>query len=108
MNRPEPTDPETEWSKWLACQMYGEAEVQTQCGSRCDVVTESHAYEVEWIKKWSQAPGQAVLYALLLGKKPGVVLLSRNKSTEKHYYLRCFTVCRELDIDLRVQRTRGK
>ena len=108
MNRPSPTDPEPRWSEWLAYQMYGESEVPTPCGSRCDVVTESHAWEVEWIKKWSQAPGQAVLYGLLLERSPGVVLLSRRKSTEKHYYLRCFIVCRELGIDLKVQETRGQ
>ena len=105
MDRPGPTDSEIEWSAWLAHQMYGQPEVPTPCSSRCDVVTETHAWEVEWIKKWNQAPGQAVLYGLLLNKKPGVILLSRKKRTEKVYYLRCFLVCREMGVALRVQNT---
>ena len=107
MERPRTTDTETKWSAWLAKQMYGEAEVVTPCGSRCDIVTETHAWEVEWIKKWSQAPGQAVLYGLLLDRKPGIILLSRNKHSEKAYYLRCCLVCREIGIELLVHQTKG-
>lgn len=107
MDRPKATDTEPRWSAWLAKQMRGESEVATPCGSRCDIVTESHAWEVEWIKKWSQAPGQAVLYGLLLDKKPGIILLSRNKMSEKAYYLRCCLVCREIGVELRVHPTRG-
>ena len=74
MKRPLPTDRETEWSKWIAHQMNGEAEARTFCGTRCDVLTETHAWEVEWVAKYKEAPGQALLYASLFNKKPGIIL----------------------------------
>lgn len=105
MNRPKPTDRETEWSKWLAIQMNGEAEARTFCGARCDVLTDTHAWEVEWMYKYNEAPGQALLYASLLNKKPGIILLSRNKERDSIYYLRCAVVCERAGIDLQVVET---
>ena len=105
MNRPKPTDRETEWSKWLAIKMKGEAEAKTFCGTRCDVLTDTHAWEVEWIKKYNQAPGQALLYASLFNKKPGIILLSRNEDRDSIYYLRCAVICERANIDLQVVET---
>lgn len=105
MKRPQPSDRETEWSKWLAEKMNGEAEARTFCGARCDVLTETHAWEVEWMKKYNQAPGQALLYAALFNKKPGIILLSRNDERDPIYYLRCAVICKSAGIDLQVVET---
>ena len=86
--------------------MNGKVEVRTFCGARCDIVTDTHAYEVEWIKKYSQAPGQALLYAALLNKKPGIILLSRGKPNDKIYFLRCAVICNVAGIELQVVETR--
>ncbi len=102
MKRPKPTDRETEWSKWLAEQMHGEAEARTFCGARCDILTDTHAWEVEWMYKYNEAPGQALLYASLFNKKPGIILLSKNKDRDSIYYLRCAVVCVKAGIDLQV------
>ena len=100
MKRPLPTDRETEWSKWLAYKMNGKAEARTFCGTRCDVLTDTHAWEVEWMKKYNQAPGQALLYASLFNKKPGIILLSKNDERDSIYYLRCAEVFEKAGIDL--------
>ena len=102
MNRPKPTDRETEWSKWLAIKMKGEAEARTFCGARCDVLTDTHAWEVEWVGKYKEAPGQALLYASLFNKKPGIILLAEGRVKDDVYYLRCAVICEKAGIDLQV------
>ena len=105
MKRPLPTDRETDWSKWLAQQMHGEAEARTFCGARCDILTDTHAWEVEWMRKYNQAPGQALLNASLFNKKPGIILLSKNEERDSIYYLRCAVICQRAEIDLQVVET---
>ncbi len=46
---------------------------------RVDIVTETHAYEVEKAYNWKNSIGQALWYALQTNKKPGVILIVRNQ-----------------------------
>ena len=101
MERPLPTDPEPEWSKYLAIKLNGEAEVILYDDSRADIITETEAIEVEWAKKWKEAPGQAILYGIVSNRKPSIILLTRNKPNEFKYYMRCLAVCAKADIMLR-------
>lgn len=70
---------ESEWIEYLAEIKGGEAEYRLPDGTRCDIVTSTHAYEVEWANPGNQyaAFGQATYYALWTGKKPAVILLVR-------------------------------
>lgn len=98
---PLPGDRETKWSAWIALQRQGAAaEFVTPDGSRVDVLTAEHAFEVEWVEKWSQAIGQSVFYGLATNRKPGVILLMRGKASDQRYYLRCLAVCARLGIKL--------
>lgn len=106
MNRPGPTAHEPEWSRWVAEQWGGVPEHRTFDGSRVDVLTETHAWEVEWIKKWKEAPGQALYYGAATNRKPGVLLLTRGKPTEDLYFLRCLTTCMMAGVELRTLSTR--
>ena len=106
MNRPGPTDRETTWSRWLAQELRGEAEARTFDGSRCDVLTATHAIEVEWVKKWQEAVGQCLLYAAAFNRKPKIILLTRGKDTEEIYYLRALAVCNKGGIELETVSTR--
>lgn len=100
MARPLPTDHEPAWSKYIAAQRGGIAEYRTIDGSRCDVLTEEFAAEVEWVKKWKESIGQALLYGLLTGRKPKVILLLRGHSHEQLYLDRCRMVCLQVGITL--------
>ena len=104
--QPGPTDNEILWSKWLATQRDGQAEVVLIDGSRADIINDTHAYEVEWAKKWPEAIGQSLLYAQLSGKKPAIILLLRDKPNDKIYVLRCAVACAAADIRLELQQTR--
>jgi len=108
MNRPNPTDRETEWSKWLAQELGGESEARTFDGSRCDVLTDEFAIEVEWVKKWKEAPTQALFYAAAFGRKPKVILLTRGHDHEELYYLRALVVCHQGGISLETMETRSR
>jgi hypothetical protein len=70
--------------------------------TRCDLVSDTHAIEVEWASKWKEAPAQATLYSIWTGKKPGILLLVKNKTTDKLNVLRCKLVCERLGIDLEI------
>lgn len=89
---------EPEWSRRIARHWDLDpdvcCEVRTPDGSRADIVDATHAYEVEWAAngKWKQALGQAVFYAMALGKLPGIVLLIQSEKDQDDY-LRCLAAC---------------
>lgn len=91
---------EPAWSKALAKRLHGQAEYRTPDGSRVDVLTDETAWEVEWAAKWKEAPGQALLYGMATGRKPGVILLFKDRE-ERLEYLRCLAVCSRAGITLR-------
>lgn len=65
----------------------GKIEVTIANGTRCDCVTSDYAIEVDFAAKWQQAVGQALNYADVLQKTPGVVLICRNKKDRKKYMM---------------------
>lgn len=97
--RPNVRDRETTWSKWLAYTLAARREAVTFSGARCDVLTSSHAIEVEWISKWPEAIGQSLLYSIEHGRRPAIVLLRRNNLPTK-YLARCRMVCFAYQIEL--------
>lgn len=97
---PPPTANEVAWSTHLAEKMSGVAEFRCIDGSRVDILTETLAIEVEWVKKWKESVGQALLYQALTGRQGCVLLLLRNKPTELLYVLRCAVACAAAGIKL--------
>ena len=104
-SRPNPTDPEPAWSRFLAAELGGVAEYRTVDGSRVDVLTDTHAYEVEWCKKWKESIGQALHYGVMTGRKPAVILLMRQKKSELIYALRAGVACAAAGVELRFEWT---
>lgn len=69
---------------------------------RVDVVTESHAIEVEFSAKWKQAIGQALWYALQTGKAAGIVLVLEDEERDAPDAVRLGTVIREHKLPIKV------
>ena len=67
---------------------------------RVDLLTDTHAYEADWPHKWAEAIGQALYYAELTGRKPGIILLVRDIQKEGRYVYRCQTICAKYGIKL--------
>ena len=53
-------------------------------GTRCDILTATHAIEVDFAKKWAEAIGQSLNYALHTGKRAGVALIVLSPSDKKY------------------------
>lgn len=51
--------------------------------ARVDCLTEEYAVEIDFAPKWAEAVGQALYYAIMTGKKPGVVLILRNEGDKR-------------------------
>lgn len=92
----------------LAPKYAAELEVRLWDGTRVDLLTETHAIEVDWPHKWAEAIGQAAYYAELTGKRPGVLLLVRNFQDEARFIYRAQTVCARLDFDLFLEKVEPK
>lgn len=74
----------------------GLIEVKLKDKTKVDCLTETHAIEYDFGKKWAEAIGQSLHYAMHTGKRAGVVLiisptevrfLNRTKAVIKHYGL---------------------
>ena len=108
--RPQPEARETEWTKYLALTLRGEAEHRLPCGARVDVLTERTAWEVEWPDKWAESIGQAVYYRASSGRQGGVILLMGRHPAKQEliHYMRCLVATQSVDLKLRVCHVRAQ
>lgn len=83
-------------------------EYRLEDGTRVDLLSPTHAWEVDWAKngKWAEAIGQTLYYAIQTNRQPGVILLVRDPEKDKPYVERCRKVCDHLWIDLRVEQVK--
>ena len=51
---------------------------------RVDLVTATHAFEVERAYKWKNSIGQALWYSLQTNKKPGIILIIESREDYKY------------------------
>lgn len=94
------TDNEITWNRHLAEQMGAKTPTLFD-GSMPDLVTATHAIEVDWCdRKWRESIGQAFLYAELTGKAPAVLLLVKDRDAERVEMLRAFIACRAAGVRL--------
>ena len=67
----------------FAKEIDGQVEVIMKDGTRCDILTSTHAIEVDFARKWAEAIGQSLHYALHTGKSPAVALIVLSPSDNK-------------------------
>lgn len=72
-----------------------------QDGSRCDIVTKTHAIEVDYARKWAEAIGQSLHYSVLTGKLPGILLILEKDSDQKHLQ-RLQNIIKKRDLGIEV------
>jgi len=53
----------------------GQMEIILEDGTRVDCLLPGHAVEFDFADKWAESVGQALNYARLTGRRPGVVLI---------------------------------
>lgn len=86
-------------NKWCA-QNCGITEYRLPDGTRVDCLTQTHAIEFDFAKKWAESIGQSLYYSLMTNKKPGVVLIMENPDKEAKYLTRLKTVACKFSIDV--------
>lgn len=74
---------ESDYSNALALYLDGKREVKVTSG-KVDILTATHAIEVERAPKWKQSIGQALWYGLQTNKKPGIILLIEHPDQRKY------------------------
>ena len=74
--------------KWYteraAIKYNGRTEVTMPDRTRCDIVTETHAIEVDFAEKWAEAIGQSLNYSFQTELKPGILLILREPEDERY------------------------
>jgi hypothetical protein len=83
-------------NKW--CQ--GVIEYTLEDNTRIDCLTETHAIEFDFAKKWAEAIGQSLHYSRMTGKKAGIVLIMESERDYHIYLPRIKAICDIHNIDL--------
>jgi len=90
------------WYQDVWCRgMAGQVEVRMDDGRRIDCLTDSHAIEFEFARKWPEAIGQSLEYSMLTGKSAGIVLVLR-RSEDEAYWQRLNAVVRHYRLPIRL------
>lgn len=70
----------------LWCNSFnGKMEVVLSDRTRVDCLTDEYAIEFDFGKKWSEAIGQSLGYAIETNRTPGIVLIIENKKGYKYW-----------------------
>lgn len=67
-----------------AAKYDGKTEKRLPDGTRCDIVTATHAIEVDFADKWAEAIGQSLNYGFQTNLKSGILLILEDPSDERH------------------------
>jgi len=82
----------------------GKTEVVFEDRTRCDCLTNSHAIEFDFGKKWAESIGQALYYSIQTGKRAGVVLILEKDSDYK-YWIRLNTIIEHFKLPIDTWKT---
>lgn len=73
------------YQDFYASLVNGRTEVTAGDGTRCDIVTDTHAIEVDLGDKWAEAIGQSLNYSFQFNKRAGILLVLENRDDYRHY-----------------------
>lgn len=90
---------EKHYQKLYAEQVGGQVEVTAPDGTRCDILTETHAIEADFADKWAEAIGQSLNYGFQFNKKAGILLIMEKKEDERHY-IRLGSIIRHYGLEI--------
>jgi len=70
-----------------AKQLVGEMEVIQEDSTRVDIVTKTHAIEVDFADKWAEGIGQCLHYSGMTGLDAGLILIVEGDKDDKYVEL---------------------
>ncbi|MGY0216941.1 hypothetical protein ACWJJH_06080 [Endozoicomonadaceae bacterium StTr2] len=78
--------PREQWYQSVWCDgKGGKSEVLLEDHRRIDCLTDTHAIEVEFARKWPEAIGQSLGYARSTGRQAGIVLVLKKPGDEAYW-----------------------
>lgn len=80
------TNTESSYRDKIADQLKGTTEVVLEDRTRCDIITEQYAIEVDFADKWAEAIGQSLHYAALTNKQAAITLIIEKPSDMKQVF----------------------
>ena len=89
---------QTQYAKTLAG---AQTEVVAPDGTRCDILTSTHAIEVDFASKWGEAIGQSLNYALQFNRRAGILLILEGP-TDYKYYVRVNSIVKHFNLPIDV------
>ncbi len=94
---------EREQVERLAEKYHAKTEVRLWDRTRVDLLNDTHAIEVDWSHKYPEGIGQAIYYAAITDKQPGLVLLVKDLNKEQRFIYRAQIACNAAGIDLYIE-----
>ena len=76
-------------------------EVVASNGTRCDILTNEYAIEVDFAKKWQEAVGQSLNYSVEFNKKAGILLILESEK-DKVFLDRLTTLVAEKNLQITI------
>ena len=98
--------PERHYQDIFAAQIGGLTEVTAGDGTRCDILTDSYAIEVDFARKWGEAIGQSLNYGFQFNRPAGIVLILEKPSDRKHL-IRVNSIIQHYDLPIKVWEMRA-
>ena len=93
--------PESAYQNWWAAKVGGKTEVVAGDRTRCDILTKTHAIEVDFGKKWAEAIGQSLNYSFQFNRRAGILLILEKPSDQTYLFrLKSIIAHHKLPIDL--------
>ena len=71
-------------AKWCK-EHHAQQEIVLNAHTRADALTDEYVIEFDFAKKFYEAIGQSLLYSILSGKKPAIVLIMENPCGDQKY-----------------------
>ena len=87
------------YQKIFCEKVRGELEYRLVDKTRVDCQTATYSFEVDFGRKGFEGVGQALYYAMMTGKKAGLLLIQENKS-DNRYIGRIKKLCKKYAITL--------
>lgn len=84
--------------KWCS-EHNGQAEVVLSDKTRADCITDTHAIEFDFGKKWAESLGQALYYSLQTGKRAGIVLILESPK-DREYFIRLNSTIQHFNLPI--------
>lgn len=78
-----------------------QTEVVAPDGTRCDILTDEYAIEVDFADKWAEAIGQSLNYAIQFNKRAGIVLIIESQNDYK-YVIRLNTIINHFKLPIKL------